>query len=139
LLTYIAMQPEGEPVRRRDIAAAEGLSEQYLVQLLGRLRSVGLVISRRGSRGGFLLGRNAGEITVADVVEAMEGPVSLVDCREEGCERMSACAVRPVWERANGAVVKVFSETTIASLAEQTKRLRRNGKENSNKRKAKSP
>ena len=129
LLVYMAGQPPGRPVRKREIAAAEGITEAYLEQLLTRLKSAGLVKSLRGNKGGFLLARDPGEVTVADVVRVMEGPVSLVDCLHEGCERMTGCAVRSVWSEANRAIEDVLSRTTIAGLAGETANLRRSRKQ----------
>ena len=129
LLVFMAARPPGQPVRKKEIAASEGITEAYLEQLLTRLKSAGLVRSLRGNKGGFLLAREPGGITVADVVRIMEGPVALVDCLEGGCDRMPGCAVRAVWAKANRAVEKVLAESTIEDLARETARIRKSRKQ----------
>ena len=105
---------------RTEIATHEEISADYVEQLMAPLRTAGLVRSHRGRHGGFSLGRPAEEITVADVLQAVEGPLSIVPCvRSETCDRAMNCPTRPVWQRASDALQRVFSETTIADMVNQ--------------------
>jgi Rrf2 family protein len=127
IMVYLALRNGEGPARKREIAEAEGIADDYVEQLLSRLRTAGLVISRRGAQGGFLLSRDPGEITVADVIACTEGTVSLVSCIEEGCDRASKCVTRPLWQEANDALLAIFSRETIAGLARQASRIKEPG------------
>ena len=128
IMVYLALRSGDDPARKREIAEAEGIADDYVEQLLSRLRTGGLVKSRRGARGGFLLNRDPGEITVADVLACTEGTVSLVACIEEGCDRAPSCVTRPVWQEANNALLAIFSRQTIAGLAQQASRIEEPGR-----------
>lgn len=112
------------PVRKQQIAESEGISEHYLEQLLVKLKAAGLVVSRRGVKGGFTLSRDPADITVAQVVEAMEGTIALAPCDGAACARASECVARSVWEAAGDALRNVLDHTTIRDMAEQVQHLR---------------
>jgi len=127
IMVYLALRDGDGPARKREIAESEGIADDYVEQLLSRLRTAGLVKSRRGAQGGFLLGRDPGEITVYDVLACTEGTVSLVACIEEGCDRAPNCVTRPVWQEANDALLAIFSRETIAGLARQANQIKEPG------------
>jgi Rrf2 family protein len=117
-LVNLAQRGDGEPVSAREIAEAERIPIKFLEQLLVPLRKEGLVKARRGSHGGFTLGRPASAITVLEVVEALEGPLSPSPCDVgRDCPRTSGCAAAPVWEKAGQALRDVLGSTTIAQVA----------------------
>ncbi len=108
------------PVSAREVAERRNIPARFLEQLLVSLRRAGLVAAVRGARGGFVLSRDPSSITVLDVVEALEGPLSASLCdgeRGELCGQAGACAAAPVWARATDALRGVFASTTIADLA----------------------
>ena len=119
ILVHLALHNTGKPARTRQIAEAEGLSPDYAEQILAKLRTAGLVKSRRGARGGFLLDGDPSAITVGDVLAAIDGPLAIIGCLSEDCSRATFCPTRPVWQKANDALKKVFSDATIASMAEE--------------------
>ena len=80
------------PVSLADIAEADGLPLAYLEHLVARLRKAGLVESRRGARGGYLLARPADKITMAEIVEALEGSIAPIECISEGADGVLVCA-----------------------------------------------
>lgn len=123
MLVYLATRGHGSPSPKRDIASAEGISPDYVEQILVRLRSAGLVQSHRGARGGFSLARPADEISVAEVIVATEGPIDLAPCKEEYCTRADVCATRELWNRASRALESVLAEETIATLADKARRI----------------
>lgn len=89
-------------------------------KLMGRLAAAGLLESTRGSGGGFRLARAADAISVADIVEAVEGPIAMTSCVEEGrhdCGLEEACRVKPHWGAVNMAVKGALGGVTLASLA----------------------
>lgn len=108
------------PVSAREVAERRNIPARFLEQLFVALRRAGLVSAVRGARGGFVLTREPSEITVLDVVEALEGPLSASVCDSERgstCGHAGACAAAPVWARATAALRDVFATTTIADLA----------------------
>lgn len=123
IMIFMSLQPHDMPVRKQSIAEAEGISEDYVEQILLRLKQQGLVSSVRGARGGFMLAKAPFEISVDHVIEAVEGPLAIVNCLGDRCERASSCATREVWEQANLAVRKVLSGFTIGDLLEQTRTM----------------
>ena len=107
------------PVSAREIAERRAIPPRFLEQLFVSLRRAGIVTAVRGAKGGFVLSRDPGQITVLDVVEALEGPLVASVCdstREEGCGKSGSCAAAPVWARATDALRDVFATTTLASL-----------------------
>lgn len=117
-LVDLACQGEVRPVSAREIAERQGIPTKFLEQLFVSLRKAGLVTARRGAKGGFVLGRDSCCITVLDVVEALEGPLSPTMCDGGAtCARTAVCAAGTVWARATAALRNVFASTTLAELA----------------------
>lgn len=121
IMVYLALCDPEVPARKQEIARAEGIPTDYVEQILTRLRTAGLVKSQRGAGGGFQLLRDPRNITVADVIRVTEGPLSLVACIDEGCNRSANCVTRSLWMEANDALVEIFSNKTIDSLAREAK------------------
>jgi Rrf2 family protein len=117
MVVLLAAQPPGASMTKTEIAEAEGISAGYVQQLMMSLRLAGIVESHRGREGGFSLSRLPENISVADVLRAVEGEVAPAPC-EGGtvCERWNDCPSRPVWDEATQLLNDLFSRTTIASL-----------------------
>lgn len=103
------------PIPLRQIAAEKDLSEAYLEQLVSPLRNAGLVKSVRGAYGGYMLAHTPEEISAADVVKVLEGPIQIV----EGIENEEA-AQRELWIRIRDAVKTVLDTTSLEDLAKYT-------------------
>jgi Rrf2 family cysteine metabolism transcriptional repressor len=126
VMVELARRTGDDPVPLAEIAAHDGLPLAYLEHLVARLRKAGLVDSRRGSRGGYLLARAPGEITMAEVVEALEGSIAPIECISQGpdgsivCSRESdpgrACPTKLLWTRVRFSIVSTLQETTLADL-----------------------
>ena len=103
------------------IAEGQRLSTKYLEQLVIPLRNAGLLRSTRGPRGGYVLARPSSEITALDVVEAIEGPLDLVDCvgQPDLCEWHERCAARDLWRNASAAVKAVLAGASLETLARE--------------------
>lgn len=109
-----------------EIAERDGLPLAYLEHLVARLRKAGLIDSRRGARGGYMLARPAREITMAEVVEALEGSIAPIECisvaanGEVVCARESdlahVCPTKLLWTRVRGSIVSTLTQTTLADL-----------------------
>ncbi len=118
-----------------EIAEHDGLPLAYLEHLVARLRKAGLVDSRRGSRGGYMLARAPAEITMAEVVEALEGSIAPIECISQNpdgsivCSRESdpdhVCPTKLLWTRVRMAIVSTLMETTLADLLAAAGRWRR--------------
>lgn len=107
------------PVLSAQIAARQQISEAYLDQLLTALRKAGLVRSIRGPSGGHTLAKAAEEITIAEIVGALEGTRSFVSCMidEETCQLGKNCAILQIWRQMEEASLAVLRATTLAQLA----------------------
>lgn len=101
------------------VAAMTGLPMPTVAKLMGQLTRGGLLLSARGVAGGFTLARPAGDISVADIVEAIDGPIALTQCLHEGksdCSLEGSCAVRPHWPIINRSVRQALASVTLATI-----------------------
>ena len=125
LLLLAERYPTTLPVRVEEIAATQDIPENYLRRLLIELKRGGLVASQKGPSGGYLLARNPAKITMADVVQIIEGDFAPVECLEEGssspCQRGDACAMRNVWCEVRDSVNAILRRTTLQALAARRK------------------
>jgi len=116
------------PVSLTAVAEAENLPLSYLEHLVAKLRQAGLVTSVRGAHGGYRLAREASEIPMLEVVQALEGAIAPMECfheEREGRVQCShdpeadmACATKLLWTRVHGGVTKALAGTTLAELVE---------------------
>jgi Rrf2 family protein len=117
---------DGNPISLAEIAEHDGLPLAYLEHLVARLRKAGLVDSRRGSRGGYMLARRPTEISMAEVVEALEGSIAPIECITESsdgsivCSRESepghTCPTKLLWTKVRFSIVRTLQEMTLADL-----------------------
>jgi Rrf2 family transcriptional regulator, cysteine metabolism repressor len=128
LMVELGRQPGSEPVALSAVAEAERLPLSYLEHLVAKLRQADLVTSTRGAHGGYQLARPADEITMDEVVEALEGQIAPMECFYETPEGKvlcshetdgdRACATKLLWTRVQGGVNKALSGTSLADLVE---------------------
>jgi len=110
------------PVSLAEVAADEDLPRAYLEQLIIPLREAGLVHSTRGARGGYALARLPAEITMAEALRALEGPLAPMICASEdpahadACLRLGACSVNGLWIQVRDAIGGVLDTVTLADL-----------------------
>ena len=106
------------PLRMRVLAERESLSRKYLHGLLTALKEAGLVRSVRGPGGGFLLARAPSKIRLSQILHALEGPLSLVDCvaDERACGRTKSCTARRVWAELSATIESVLEKVTLEDL-----------------------
>jgi len=117
-------QYEGtRPLQLKTIADRQDISIKYLEQLMGLLRSAGLVRSVRGSKGGYALGRPADQIKLSEVFRCLEGPVTTTECVEDGdvCKRSADCVAREVWVEVEAAIHNVLDSITLEDLVKRAK------------------
>jgi Rrf2 family protein len=104
------------PVPKKRIAEQEGISTDYIEQIIVPLKNAGLVNSVRGLHGGFRLAKDPSKITVYDILSASEGSINLVGCLAEGCSRSDTCVVQRVWQGASDELRTYFSKITLKEL-----------------------
>lgn len=123
LLMLAERYPSPEPLRVEEIAASQNIPENYLRRLLIELKRGGVVASQKGPSGGYMLARHPARVTMADVVEIIEGEFAPVDCLEDGgtspCPRDQPCPMRDVWREVREAVMTVLRRSTLQSLSER--------------------
>ena len=130
VMVDLARRGGDQPVALAEIAEAEGMPLAYLEHLVARLRRAGLIESRRGAHGGYLLAREPAQITMAEVVEALEGRIAPIECISSSpdgtirCVRESdpahICTTKVLWTRVRAAIVQTLQETTLAELIPTT-------------------
>ena len=104
-------------VSAAELASESGLPVPTVQRLVSKLTGAGLLRSVRGARGGLQLGRPAAAITVADIVEAVEGPIALTACVDEGdCEFEAGCTMKPHWPIINNALRGALAAITLDQL-----------------------
>jgi len=126
MMLDLAQHMGAEPVSLRAVAERQMLSESYLEQLVPPLRDAGLLRSVRGKQGGYVLGRSPAEITVGDIVRALEGPIAPVDCVndqvEVDCPHYPDCPTRSVWLRLRDSITQVLDSINLADLMADAQR-----------------
>ncbi len=117
-MTYLAGRPEGQVCALRDVSSAQDVPESFLAKIFQSLVRADLVVSYRGARGGFALARPADQITMAQIICAIDGPISLNKCVlwPETCSRSGTCLVHEAWMRAEEAMLGVLDTVTCADL-----------------------
>ena len=111
------------PLRIKTIAHRQDISVKYLEQLMTILKSAGFVRSIRGSKGGYILAKAANQIKLGDVFNALEGPVTTVECleNENYCARAADCVTRQVWAEVQEAIMNVLQSMTLQDLVDRAK------------------
>ncbi|MBO0767119.1 MAG: Rrf2 family transcriptional regulator [Solirubrobacterales bacterium] len=132
-MVELGRQTPSAPTSLKAIADAEGLPLAYLEQVVARLRKADLVHSARGAHGGYWLARDPAEITMFDVVGALEGTIAPMECfvHDEmervvcshlGAESARGCATKLLWTRVQGGIVNSLQNTTLADLVQFSQR-----------------
>jgi len=118
LLARLARSPSAEPQNARELAASSDLPVPMVSKVLKALAKEGLLVSHRGSKGGYHLARDPAALTVAEMIRVLEGPVGLTDCAigPALCEHETMCAVREPWQLISRVVEEALEEVTLADL-----------------------
>lgn len=132
LMVELGRQNPEQPTSLKAIADAEGLPLAYLEQVVARLRRAGLVMSARGAHGGYWLSRPAGDISMYEVVEALEGAIAPMECFvhthtervlcSHGPDSGRGCATKLLWTRVQNGIVRSLQTTTLGDLVEFSRR-----------------
>ncbi len=124
-ILYLAMQPLDRVTLLHEIAQSQDVPESYLAKIFQDLSKEGLVRSRRGAKGGVSLARPSSEITLRQVIEALQGPISLTRCLDirEDCPHAETCSVAPVLQKAQEQLLATLDAATFDALASESRAL----------------
>jgi Rrf2 family protein len=127
----LALHSGEAPVLRQDIAERQDISADYVAQLFRQLRSEGLVEGVKGPGGGYRLALPAADISVGDVIRAVEGPVAVVHCAVEDdetpCNRVDRCVAHLMWQQLSEVMTEYLDSITLQDLCDQARNLSREG------------
>jgi Rrf2 family protein len=116
-LKHLAMHAD-ESISAREIAAQYHIPAELLAKVLQKLARKGLLVSQHGMNGGYVLARDPARISIVDVVEALEGPISITPCEKgDDCQQLQTCSVRDPLLKVKAKVVRVLGDTSIYELA----------------------
>ncbi|HWF26002.1 MAG TPA: Rrf2 family transcriptional regulator [Solirubrobacteraceae bacterium] len=132
LMVELGRQSAEHPTSLKAVAEAEGLPLAYLEQVVARLRKAELVMSARGAHGGYWLARDPQDISMDEVVQALEGAIAPMECFvNEHTQRVlcshepdagRGCATKLLWTRVQGGIIRSLQQTTLADLVEFSRR-----------------
>ena len=125
LLTHFVDLGDGEPHNAREMAEATQLPLPAVSKILKTLSQEGLLVSQRGAKGGYALARDPAAIPVSEIIEALEGPIALMQCNvgPGQCDVETSCRVRDPWQRINQAIHETLMRVTLADLAQPSPAL----------------
>lgn len=128
-LIDLAKYSEIEPVSISSIATRQGISERYLEQLMTLLKKAGIIKSIRGAAGGYVLAKDMADISVGDVLRALEGSLQPVECAafggDESCEAAGGCVTKYVWQRINESINRTVDEISLKQLVVESKTVQK--------------
>ena len=115
----LAMHYGDTPVSIKTISQRQNISEYYLEQLFSPLRRAKLIKSIRGAQGGYVLNSAPKDITVADIMYVLEGPVEIAECIEgTECDNIDYCATRLLWEKIKNSIDEVMESITLQDIVD---------------------
>ena len=116
-MVYLAGQPAGERRKAAAIAAAAGIPAPFAARVLAQMQRSGLVVARAGHDGGYVLARPASDVSLLEIIEAMEGPLQASTClmRDQACGHGGHCVLHGAWSAAQQALREVLASTPLAS------------------------
>ena len=118
MMLDLAAHHDQGPTPLREIAKRQDLSVKYLEQLIIPLKAAGYIRSVRGARGGYTLARKPDKISVGQIIQVLEGGLSLVDCVDDArvCEREKNCPTRDIWLRMSERLMEELSSLTLRDV-----------------------
>ena len=121
LMALMHLAERGGSHSTREIAADHRLPQDLLAKVLQRLAREGVVASHQGTKGGYRLSRPAGDITVGQVIEAIEGPLALTQCLTDvgACDQFDTCNIKTPLQRLNDHVASTLARVTIADMCSE--------------------
>ena len=126
----LAVNYAHSPILLKDVARRQEISLKYLDRICSSLKAAGLLKSSRGSKGGFTLSRPPDEITLKEIVEALEGPLDLVGCLSDKnfCKWVNSCVTRDVWYELSRTLEAMLASKSLEDLVRREKKKNKPGK-----------
>jgi FeS assembly SUF system regulator len=121
MLTHFASSPTQVTHNARDIASAVHLPLPMVSKVLKVLAREGLLVSHRGTKGGYSLARRPGDISIAEIIRALEGPIAVTECTDTlhgDCDLELLCPVRGNWHRINQAIREALESISLAEMTQ---------------------
>lgn len=119
-MVELALQFGEGPVSIKEIAEKQNFSDSYMEQLFSTLKNAGLVKSMRGARGGYVLARDPSDITVGEIIRALEGPIELAECvggnESFTCVKSPECVTRGLWKDVSDSISNVIDHRSLKDL-----------------------
>ena len=123
----LAIHYGGSPVSIKSISQRQNISEYYLEQLFSSLRKAKLIKSIRGAQGGYVLSREPKDITVAEIMYVLEGPIEIAECIEGvSCDNLDCCATRLLWAKIKNSIDDVMKSVTLQDIVNDYERIKIN-------------
>ncbi len=124
----LAVHADEEAVALSQIAERQGISMNYLEQLIARLKKAGIVNGIRGAQGGYMLAIPAEELSVGDILRALEGDLNPVDCSEvkpsdSTCSNSDSCVTKYVWKRISDSINEAVDGIMLSELVAESKKV----------------
>jgi Rrf2 family transcriptional regulator, iron-sulfur cluster assembly transcription factor len=118
-VVFLANQPPEKVTLVSEVSRRQNIPETFLAKIFQRLSKAGVLLSVRGAKGGFKLKKPAHQITMREIIEALEGPIALNRCllRKGECEVEKICPLHPVWEEVQQRFLEILDSTTMKDLA----------------------
>ncbi|GIM27925.1 transcriptional regulator [Clostridium polyendosporum] len=113
----LAIHYGGAPVSIKTISQRQNISEYYLEQLFSPLRKAKLIKSIRGAQGGYVLSKGPKDITIAEIMEVLEGPIEISECIDGvPCDNIDCCATRLLWKKIKNSIDEVMESVTLQDI-----------------------
>lgn len=129
-LVFLASQPPDKMTLVSEISREQNIPGTFLAKIFQRLTKVGVLRSIRGAKGGFTLGKPPDEITLREIIEALEGPIALNRCllKKGECGEEKNCPLHPFWEEVQQRFLDILENTTMEGLLNRRVRNQRRGR-----------
>ncbi len=124
----IARDYKKSPITIKEIARRQAVSVSYLEQLLNTLRRTGLIRSQRGPGGGYVLCKKPAEISIGEILNALEGPIAITQCLDtspgsSGCNRVESCVARLLWKSLGEKIERFLETISLRDLLKEEARI----------------
>ena len=129
-MVELAIHYGNTPLSIKNIALKQNISECYIEQLFAPLRKAKLIISIRGAQGGYVLSREPKKITIADIMDVLEGPIEISECIDnDNCDNIDCCATRTVWGKIKKSIDDVMSSITLQDIVDDYNKIKINNEQ----------
>ena len=126
-MVELAINYGGAPLSIKTISKRQNISEYYLEQLFSPLRKAKLITSIRGAQGGYVLSREPKDITVAEIMYVLEGPIEIAECIDGvSCDNLDCCATRLLWAKIKNSFDDVMKSVTLQDIVNDYERIKTN-------------